>query len=90
VYSDWVLQCAKEIRCVVGVSCEGFEEQFMAILTAIEAGRPQKVRGSFSNCGSKGNRELKRLECSINYDSKFENSSRAFGKERGSSFFNEA
>jgi hypothetical protein len=71
-------------------SCEGFEEQFLALLTTIEAVSPQKEPGSCSNVGNKGIRELKRLECSINYDSKFENSSHAYGNVRGSSFFNEA
>ena len=44
--------------------------------------------GSISKLGNKANRELKRLECSINYDSKFETSSHAGGKERGSLIFN--
>jgi hypothetical protein len=70
-----------------GVSCVAFEEQFVAILTFIEAGRLQKVSGSISKLGSKGNRELKGLECSINYDSKFETCSCAIGKERGSLVF---
>jgi hypothetical protein len=64
----------------------GYEEQFMVILIVIEAIHSHMVLGSTS----KGNRELKRLECSINYDSKFEASSRASGKERGYSIFNEA
>lgn len=58
----------------------------MVILIVIEASRSHTVLGSTS----KGNRELKRLECSINYDSKFETSSPASGKERGYSIFNEA
>jgi hypothetical protein len=56
----------------MGVLCEGFDEQFMAILTIIEASRLPKGSGSISKLGNKGNRELKRLECSINYASKSE------------------
>jgi hypothetical protein len=44
--------------------------------------------GSISKLGNKANRELKRLKCSINYDSKFETSSHAGGKETGSLVFN--
>jgi len=53
------------------------------------AGRLQKVLGSNSKLGSKGNSELKRLEYFINYDSKFETSSHGIGKEKGHSIFNE-
>jgi hypothetical protein len=35
--STWVLQKVKEIRQHVGISYEGFEAEFMALLTAIEA-----------------------------------------------------
>lgn len=81
LYSNWVHR-------VVRVSCVGFKEQFMTILIVIETDHPQVVSGSISKLGNKGNRELKRLECSINYESKFETSSHASGKERGSSVFN--
>jgi hypothetical protein len=89
-YSDWVLQRMKEIHRVVGVSCVGFEEQFMALLTFIEASCSHKVSASSSKLGNKGSRELRRLECSINYDSKGESSSCGKGKERGLSVLNEA
>jgi hypothetical protein len=52
--------------------------------------RLPKGSGSNSKLGNKGNRELNRLECSINYDSKSESASREKGKERGISVFNEA
>jgi hypothetical protein len=58
-YSYWVLKRAKEIHRVVGASCVAFEEQFMAILTIVEASRLQKVSGSNSKLGRKGSRELK-------------------------------
>lgn len=37
-----VLQKVKEIRRHVRLSCEGFEEELMALLTAIEASHSQK------------------------------------------------
>jgi hypothetical protein len=37
--SSWVLYKVKDIRHVIGFSCEGFEAQFMALLTAIKAGQ---------------------------------------------------
>lgn len=45
----------------MGISCEGFEEQFRALLIAIELNR-------FS--ATKRDRELRRLTYSVNYDSK--------------------
>lgn len=42
----------------------------MALLTAIEASHSQKESTSSSKLGNKENRELKKLSCSINYDSK--------------------
>jgi hypothetical protein len=42
----------------------------MALLTAIEASRCQEGLAPCSKLGNRANRELKRLPCSINYDSK--------------------
>ncbi|KAF5469377.1 hypothetical protein F2P56_013457 [Juglans regia] len=36
--SDWVLHKVKEIQHFVGINCEGYEVQFIALLTAMEAG----------------------------------------------------
>jgi hypothetical protein len=72
-------QRVKEIYRVLGILCVGFEEQFILILIVIEVGCLQKVSGSISKLGSKGNRELKILECSICYDFKSETSSYASG-----------
>jgi hypothetical protein len=58
-YLDWVLQRVKEIHR--GASCVGFEKEFMALLTIIEASRSHKVSSSSSKHGNKGSRELKRL-----------------------------
>jgi hypothetical protein len=58
----------KEICLVVVVSCASFKEQFKATMTSIEASHSCKVSTSSSKLGNKGRRELRRLECSINYD----------------------
>jgi hypothetical protein len=34
--SSWVLQKVMDIRHIVGLSCEGFEGELMALLTTIE------------------------------------------------------
>lgn len=47
----------------MGVSSEGFEEQFRALLVAIEAGQL-----SMTQFTSKKERKLKILSASINYD----------------------
>jgi hypothetical protein len=51
----------------------GYEEQFMTLLTAIkECIRCLEESTSLSKLGNKGNRELRRLESSNNYDPKGE------------------
>lgn len=45
------------------ISCDGFEEQFSALLIAIEASQPLSARSALK----KERRELKRLACSVNY-----------------------
>jgi hypothetical protein len=76
-----------EINRLVGVSCDGFEGQFLAILIAIEAKERHRQHGSAprSEQGNKGSRKLRRLEYSISYDSKCKCSS--CGKGRGLSIF---
>jgi hypothetical protein len=57
-------------------SCGGFVCGFGGTIYGnfenYEAGCLQKVSVSNSKLGRKGNRELKRLECPISFDSKFE------------------
>lgn len=60
----------KEIRHCVGILCKGFVEEFLALLTAVEAGLSHSMLCSSSKLGGKENREFKRLSCSINNDSK--------------------
>ncbi len=88
--SAWVLQKVREIRHCVGVSCEGFEEEYMASLTAVESGHSNNEFVSSSKLGNKENRELERLSCSSNYDSKGGNYSRGRAKGRAMLGFYEA
>jgi hypothetical protein len=71
------MQLVTEIYWLVGISCEGFEGEFLAILIAIEVEECHKQHdlASSSKKGNKGSRKLRNLECSINYDSKGECSS---------------
>lgn len=80
--STWVLQKVKEIRQHVGISCEGFEAEFMVILTAIEASHYKNETASSSKMRNRENREFKRLSCSINYDSKGDSYSHGRNKGR--------
>lgn len=41
---DWVVERVKNLCHVVGLSCEGFEDQLLALFIAIEASRHQTVR----------------------------------------------
>jgi hypothetical protein len=84
--SNWVAQKVMSFYHVVGLLCEGFEDE-RALFTAIEARRHQNgladSPSSISKLGNRGQRELKRLACSINYDLKRGHSSRGKGKGRG-------
>lgn len=60
--SNWAFKKVEEIQDVIGISFEGYEEQFKALLIALET--------SHSKSTTKRDRELKRLTCSINYDVK--------------------
>lgn len=88
MYSDWVFDRVKNFCHVVGLSCEGFEDQMLALFTTIKANRYQASLGSDPKCCYKlvnrGNRELKMLICSVNFDMKGGHSNRGKGKGRGS------
>jgi hypothetical protein len=69
----------------VGLSCEGFEKELVALFIGIEASCNNKVPVRSPNSHSKlvngGNDELKTLSCSINYDFKGGYSSTGRGKD---------
>ncbi|KAG6684306.1 hypothetical protein I3842_12G056500 [Carya illinoinensis] len=78
--SDWVFQTVNDIKDMVGLKCEGYEEQFMALLTAIEVGHQQQRK-----TGSKKQRELNRLTWSMNSEG---SSSRERSKGKGLAYSN--
>jgi hypothetical protein len=71
--SDWVLGKSKRIGKVLGASYHGNEERINRLLMEIDGRRPQPSREvggvKITKDGRTGSRELKRLTCSINYDS---------------------
>jgi hypothetical protein len=69
-YSDWVIQRANEICPILGISFEGHKLQLLDFLSFIEADRHLGEEGALSCRGKKGKREVKNLECSINYEAR--------------------
>ena len=71
--SDWVLGKSKRIGKALGASYHGNEERINRLLMEIDGRRPQPSREvggvKITKDGRTGSRELKRLTCSINYDS---------------------
>lgn len=53
----------REIQNFVGIDCDGYKEQFLALFTAIEAGHHKKNKGEL-----KKHWELKRLDWSMNME----------------------
>jgi hypothetical protein len=72
--SFWVVQAVKSFCHFVGLACEGFEDELMALFIAIEASRDQyglaSPSSSLSKFTNRRQHELKRLACSVNYDLK--------------------
>jgi hypothetical protein len=60
---DWALFCVKDVCLVVGVLCEGLEDQIVALLTAIGEDHSREENEAYSK--SRGKRELLNLEFSI-------------------------
>jgi hypothetical protein len=77
----------KEICHVVGLSCEGFEEELVALFAAIEASNSKQAATSCTGLGKIGNRKLRSLVCSINYDANRGNASHDRVKGRAASGF---
>jgi len=82
-YSDWVIRRANEIYPILGISFEGHKLQLLDFLSFIEADRLLGEEGALSCGGKKGKREVKNLECSINYDARDSCSSRGKRETRG-------
>jgi hypothetical protein len=83
--TEWVIERIRGFCKVVGMSCPGFEDKLMDLFNVIEAHRySDRVRhdNNLSAIGNRGQREVKRLECSVNYDGKGGQSSRLPRKGR--------
>jgi hypothetical protein len=59
---------AMEIGPMLGISCGGDGKQLLDLLTALDKEHCQEVSVTPSKRGTKGSRELKNLECSINFE----------------------
>jgi hypothetical protein len=81
--SSLVLQKVDDFCHCVGLSCDGFKGDLMELLAAIERIIARKSLLSNSKSAIGGKSELKRLSCSINYDSTGGSSSRSRVKRRG-------
>jgi hypothetical protein len=86
----WVMERVKGYHKLIGVSCDQFEDKLLALFELIEARRVQSLAMVPSVSGVKGQREIKRLDCSINYDKKGVQSYRRRGNGRGLFCVNEA
>jgi hypothetical protein len=72
--SEWVKK-NEGFSKFIGMPCEKIEKEIMALFASIEASRNKNVfsngsPSSTSMLAPKGGKELKRLDCSINYVSK--------------------
>jgi hypothetical protein len=72
------VQDAKLCFCTMGISFMGSEEGFLDFLTLVD-----EEQNSVSTPKKKMNREVKNLECSINFDARGVGSSRFSGKRLG-------
>jgi hypothetical protein len=68
--SSWVLQRILDFSKTVGVSCDGQETRLVQFFEDLEAERGHGMGTPGGKTRRKGDRELKRLECSVNYDLK--------------------
>jgi hypothetical protein len=90
----WVLERVKGYYKLIGVSCDQYEDKLLVLFEQIEARRVHPLADSLAMVttvsGMKGQREIKWLNCSINYDKKGEQSNRRRVKGRGVTCGNEA
>jgi len=81
-----VVERVKNLCKVVGLSCSGFEDKLMELFKDIEAHRYSNRVGHDNNLSAtfrnREQREVKRLECLVNYNGKGGQSSRLARKGR--------
>jgi hypothetical protein len=77
VSPSWVLERVKGYYRLVGVSCDQYEDKLLVLFEQIEARRVHSLTDFLAMVttasGVKGQREIKRLDCSMNYDKKGSN-----------------
>jgi hypothetical protein len=90
----WVMEVVKGYYKLVGVLCDQYEDKLLALFELIEARRVQSLADSLAMVttvsGVKSQMEITRLDCSINYDKKGEQSNKRRGNGRGVTCVNEA
>jgi hypothetical protein len=80
---DSIFQCANEIYLIVGISFVGHKLQLLALLTFLEEERRNNAMGTNPSSGTKGKREVRNLDSSVNYDVRSASSSCSKRKGRG-------
>jgi hypothetical protein len=87
VSRSWVIDSCIEFYPKIGVTCEGENDKMEALLNDIEASREQPVTemGGIFSCvtATRGSRELKSLDCSVNYDKGLSKAKQGKGRGRG-------
>jgi hypothetical protein len=88
VSPDWVLERVLDFCQELGLACDRHEEELLALFTTIKANRFTRKKGSghprCNKMGNCGDHELKRLECTVNYDAY--SSTKVSGKRRNGKF----
>lgn len=83
--SKWVRKKIKGVSKFLGMPCDEFEKEIMALFASIEANHKDVLSKGFPSRSSeltpKASRELKRLDCSINYAFK-RSTSKSSGRRR--------
>jgi hypothetical protein len=80
-FPDWVVKVAERIHSKVGVTYVGQKWEFMGLLTFLEKEHFKELEAQSLSANRK-NREVKNLECSINYDNRGDGQS-SHGKRKG-------
>ena len=78
-YNNWEDSCLFKFSEYLGVTTAGYEEEILKLMRKIEAQQAEDKRKGFAS-ETRCERELKKLECTINYSGKNQNRS---GRDRG-------
>ena len=78
-YNNWEDSCLFKFSEYLGVTTAGFEEEILKLMRKIEMQQAGDKRKGFA-AETRCERELRKLECTINYSEKNQNRS---GRDRG-------